>query len=542
VFHPYYSDDLDARLRHIERSLADLDASTSDLTTAAGQSDFSEFSGFGVSTSSGSGVLPMEGDVIGSSMENEIDKLQGIPINITSLTNGNFLVTSGTEWANQNYTEGKLGVGVNSAPTHRFELEDSDYTGWFTGSASNLKSGSRGLHLNKDKTRALPNAISFHTDGWPNWEIGMDFDTNNALSSGFGNADFVMAFDHSANANAGADVIRISPEEASSSSPSCKINIGRAVGTPASNAAFLTLDGGDDATPLAGLTVRYYGTNAGAGLALIQRNTANNRAVMSFGDTTETFWTTGSDASAANDKNFYFFDNVNNKTRLFIRNNSAGMASVGFGTTSPVAAVSVLSDTAADNTVHRGYHQGYANTAENRSINIEQIRQTGVAIWNYFWLNGGLGAGSTVGTRVTTSSFTQAWGLESGDAAFAVVSSLAAGTNQTIVRPLRFDISGGAYRIGFFDVTPQARPSAYTQTYSTADRTMANLTAAALTHGVGTADGTVDDVTGAFDQTILNNNFKELTTQVAALLADITDVKQALNSVIDDLQGYGLAQ
>ncbi len=37
----------------------------------------------------------------------------------------------------------------------------------------------------------------------------------------------------------------------------------------------------------------------------------------------------------------------------------------------------------------------------------------------------------------------------------------------------------------------------------------------ALTHAVGTADATVDDVGGAFNQTTLNNNFKELTTQLA---------------------------
>lgn len=40
-----------------------------------------------------------------------------------------------------------------------------------------------------------------------------------------------------------------------------------------------------------------------------------------------------------------------------------------------------------------------------------------------------------------------------------------------------------------------------------------------LTHAVGTADGTVADVTGSFDQTILNNNFKELTTDLAAIKA-----------------------
>lgn len=145
-------------------------------------------------------------------------------------------------------------------------------------------------------------------------------------------------------------------------------------------------------------------------------------------------------------------------------------------------------------------------------------------------------------------------------------------------------VGGTSTTLGFFGVTPVARVSAYTQTYATADKTHANPTAAALTdssgvtpsgtlaaqtlptaltHAVGTADGTVDDVTGSFDQTVLNNNFKELTTaqsanlaqltvlrnavaslaaQVNALVADVADAKQLVNSVIDDLQSYGLLQ
>lgn len=39
----------------------------------------------------------------------------------------------------------------------------------------------------------------------------------------------------------------------------------------------------------------------------------------------------------------------------------------------------------------------------------------------------------------------------------------------------------------------------------------------ALTHAVGTADGTVADVGGAFNQTTLNDNFKEITTKLASI-------------------------
>ncbi len=40
-----------------------------------------------------------------------------------------------------------------------------------------------------------------------------------------------------------------------------------------------------------------------------------------------------------------------------------------------------------------------------------------------------------------------------------------------------------------------------------------------LTAASGTADATVVDVTGSHDQTILNNNFKDLATKVNAILA-----------------------
>lgn len=137
--------------------------------------------------------------------------------------------------------------------------------------------------------------------------------------------------------------------------------------------------------------------------------------------------------------------------------------------------------------------------------------------------------------------------------------------------------------MSFFSGTPATRPSAYTQTYSTATKTVAAVTSntitdstggsvsttalaaqtlpTALTHAVGTADATVDDVGGAFNQTTLNNNFKEVTTTFTAILAQLTALRNAiatlaaesalvkadllstkknLNSVIDDLQAVNL--
>lgn len=104
------------------------------------------------------------------------------------------------------------------------------------------------------------------------------------------------------------------------------------------------------------------------------------------------------------------------------------------------------------------------------------------------------------------------------------------------------DLEHDGSTAGFYGIGPVTRPTAYTQTYATADKTHAAPTAAALTHAVGVADGTVDDVGVAFNQTTLNNNFKELTAQIAALVADLADAKQLANAVIDDLQALGLVQ
>ena len=94
--------------------------------------------------------------------------------------------------------------------------------------------------------------------------------------------------------------------------------------------------------------------------------------------------------------------------------------------------------------------------------------------------------------------------------------------------------------LAFFAGSAVTQRPAFTQTYSTADRTIAAPTATTLTHGVGTADGTVDDVGAAFNQTTLNNNTRELTDQIANIVADILDLKQAVNALVDTFQAYTL--
>lgn len=107
-----------------------------------------------------------------------------------------------------------------------------------------------------------------------------------------------------------------------------------------------------------------------------------------------------------------------------------------------------------------------------------------------------------------------------------------------------------------FLATFPSRQSAYTQTYATADKTHANPTSAALTdNSAGTANTTVEAMPDPTDTPItadalrddlvavlipaIRNNFADVVAQVNALRADLLDVKQLANAVIDDLQTIG---
>ncbi len=100
--------------------------------------------------------------------------------------------------------------------------------------------------------------------------------------------------------------------------------------------------------------------------------------------------------------------------------------------------------------------------------------------------------------------------------------------------------------LGTFGVTAVARASAYTQTYATADKTHANPTMATLVDSSGgTAADTVAAITtggAAADQAPTANAIATLVREQARARVDMADVKQLLNSVIDDLQAYGLLQ
>ncbi|KKL86545.1 hypothetical protein LCGC14_1943700, partial [marine sediment metagenome] len=88
-----------------------------------------------------------------------------------------------------------------------------------------------------------------------------------------------------------------------------------------------------------------------------------------------------------------------------------------------------------------------------------------------------------------------------------------------------------AQKLGFYNATPVAQPGAYTQTYSTGNKTVANATCASMGDLVATSGGW-----GASSEI----NFDKVTTAVDQIIADNLDLRQAVTSIIDDLQALGL--
>lgn len=89
--------------------------------------------------------------------------------------------------------------------------------------------------------------------------------------------------------------------------------------------------------------------------------------------------------------------------------------------------------------------------------------------------------------------------------------------------------------IGFHGVAPVARPAAYTQTYSTASRTMPNLTSASVSLTALKENGSA----WCFSQ---EEDFNELIAAVNALRDDVDNSKKVTNQILDDLQAVGILQ
>lgn len=86
---------------------------------------------------------------------------------------------------------------------------------------------------------------------------------------------------------------------------------------------------------------------------------------------------------------------------------------------------------------------------------------------------------------------------------------------------------------GFYGGTPVAKPSAYTQTFATAAKTVPAATQLAAPAG-GTGA-----TAGAYDTAV---NRDAAIASINAAKTDIEELKKVVNALIDDLQAVGLLQ
>jgi hypothetical protein len=462
-------------------------------------------------------------DWVNSPLSNLIALNDLSDVTISAVADGDLLVyNSGSgQWGNRPWTPATFGVGA-AATRGKFEITVSDVTTFFSENQE-ATTTTQGWRI--DRTSAAntkPQGIVWRSENSPRWELTMDGSSKN-----------LGIYDHSANGGAGAYVMRISREaDASGDLNSPKVFFGRNADNAADENVFFSIIGGDDTDSLQGVRISHYGDVNSNALGLVNRNASIKTCRFNF----NTLWLMGTDILGTNATDFWFYDNVNNLGRIFVKAESNPLPKIGIGSANPQAALSVLLDiSAAANTIQRSFHAQIANDPSNRGVNIETIRESGVAVWNYIWLEAGLGAGSTVGTRVSTSSGARSWGWEGGDNQLAMVTG-PTGTNQTLSRPFIVDFSG-SLRLGFFNVTPQARTTAYTQTFSTTARTVPAYTTDAES---GAYTGIDNAQAGTVYAQVTDLN--ALRTAYENIRASYDETVKVLNSVIDDLQGYGLFQ
>lgn len=151
---------------------------------------------------------------------------------------------------------------------------------------------------------------------------------------------------------------------------------------------------------------------------------------------------------------------------------------------------------------------------------------------------------------------------QASEIAFTPVGSIAAIDTQTAVAEVATDAAAAlatheADTTAVHGITNTAElaalvtampTSAWTQTYATADKTVANPTSAALIDNSGgaSAGGTIAAIGGAIDPTAAlkvdtANAIATLAAMVNKLTADVLAMKKNDTALVDDLQALGLA-
>ena len=106
--------------------------------------------------------------------------------------------------------------------------------------------------------------------------------------------------------------------------------------------------------------------------------------------------------------------------------------------------------------------------------------------------------------------------------------------------------TGTTQKLGFYGATPVAQATPLTQTYSTADGTLSNPTAAAITNNTGGAVSTTFAAITAgagytqADMTACKNALASTADQLNKARNDHLDLAQMVNKLIDNLQATGI--
>lgn len=91
--------------------------------------------------------------------------------------------------------------------------------------------------------------------------------------------------------------------------------------------------------------------------------------------------------------------------------------------------------------------------------------------------------------------------------------------------------TGTTQKLGFYNATPVVRPSAYTQTYTTASKTVPNATASnPPAGGTGATAGAYNNAT----------NRDLMITSLTNCITDVDNLRKVVTQLIDDLQALGL--
>ena len=126
-------------------------------------------------------------------------------------------------------------------------------------------------------------------------------------------------------------------------------------------------------------------------------------------------------------------------TKLSAQITTDASGNVGIGTTTPNAKLDVRQPLVT-NGISTLTLFGYGGLASNRSFVFQQLGNSNTAT-QYFFMNGGLGSSSVLGTPTVTSLYTPGFGFESNDNSLNILTA-PLGTNMAVTRAMTFIYNG----------------------------------------------------------------------------------------------------